>query len=119
MTTLMPTSAWVSIMELLPPLCHGAGISGCGASSGSSPRCAAWWRTHHAHSRFPKENGGSLRPQLEQMDIASKQRFRNSVSGTAFQEQRFRNSVSGTAFQEQRFRNSVSRTAFQEQRFQD
>src|SRR5437868_9649186 len=72
MTTLMPTSAWVSIMELLPPLCHGAGISGCGASSGSSPRCAAWWRTHHAHSRFPKENGGSLRPQLEQVDMDTK-----------------------------------------------
>jgi hypothetical protein len=75
-------------MELTAPRCQGTGITGCRASSDNSPRCAASCCTHHAQSRFPKENGGSLRPQLEQLAMGINgvsQSSQKGVSSFGFQ----------------------------------
>src|ERR1700745_702358 len=45
--TLMPKITWVRPMLDSPRLTQGLRMTGCGASSGSSPRCAASYWTHH------------------------------------------------------------------------
>src|SRR5947208_13755317 len=64
---MIPTSARLRFTELTPARCHRRVMTGCGASSGNSPRCAASCCTHQVQSLFPKENPASLRPQLEQL----------------------------------------------------
>jgi len=52
-------------MDEVPLDAHGTGITGCIASSGSSPRWAASWRTHHSHVLL-KDSAGSFRPHCAQ-----------------------------------------------------
>src|SRR5579863_981491 len=54
---------------------HGARITGCGASSTTSPRCAASCCTHHWQIFLPKERPGSWRPQRTQFAMESQLRW--------------------------------------------
>src|SRR5579864_391658 len=76
---LIPKNAWVTITEEESPAAQGTGITGWIASSGSSPRFAASWRTHHSQI-FRKENAGSLRPHWVQFAIAGRTRRRTGTN---------------------------------------
>ena len=53
-------------------LTHGAAMTGCTASSPSSPRCAASCRTHHWQIFFPNVSAGSCRPHRMQFAMSNK-----------------------------------------------
>src|SRR5947207_817230 len=65
---LIPTSARLRFTELTPARCHGRVMTGCGASSGNSPRCVASCYTPELQSFFPNATSASLRTHLAQSD---------------------------------------------------
>src|SRR5260370_15406302 len=67
----MPKIICVRPMADSPRLTHGLRMTGCGASSASSPRCAASCCTHHWQTFLPKVKPESWRPHRMQFAMVS------------------------------------------------
>src|SRR5215468_6795731 len=73
-TRLMTRMTWVTSEEVLIPDAQGTGITGWIASSGSSPRCARSWRTHHSQT-LRKEKAGRARPHCAHLATVQRNAF--------------------------------------------